>query len=108
MSGFLTVRRRRKPSSGARRYDAGARREYLRCFRASGLSAEAFTAAEGLKFSMFQRWLRSTPPPPRFREVAVAPLPVASAWDVEVQLASGVTVRLRGELARVLLPTLLA
>ena len=46
-----------------RRPNAAVRAECRRRLRASGLSAEAFTAAEGLRFATLQRWLRSAPRP---------------------------------------------
>jgi hypothetical protein len=61
-----------------------------------------FAAAHGLKLFTLQRWLQQAPSPPdvpRFREVHLRP--TAESWDAEVQLPSGVCIRIRGDLARV-------
>lgn len=78
-------------------------RSILADFRRSGLSIEAFCDRESLSKSSFRRWRERlaeaapTASPASFVELA-APSPSADpgSWTVELELPSGIVLRVRG------------
>jgi len=76
-------------------------RSIMARFEASGLTGEAFCAAEGIGSSAFWRWRRRLADEdaaragnggPAFVELAGAD---AAAWDAELDLGAGVVLRVR-------------
>lgn len=68
----------------------------------SGLSQRAFCERRGLTYASFCGWKRRLGDEPvsegdgaAFVEMAVAPAPPSSGWDVELALGDGVVLRLR-------------
>lgn len=82
----------------------GERSQWVRAFRDSNLTPEAFAQVHGLRLSTLCRWItqqRPLKPVVQLQEI-LCPAPSPSPtphWDSEVVLPSGVTIRLRGELA---------
>lgn len=76
-------------------------RDILRRFDRSGLGPRAFCRHEGLSLSSLQRWRSQEGTSPRrskFIELT-SPRPArrsTTAWALEIELPSGVCVRLRG------------
>ena len=65
-------------------------------YEQSGLEPAAFCAREGIVLSSFQKWAqRLGAERAAFVELAPPPAP-AAAWSVELELPSGVVVRVRG------------
>ena len=68
-------------------------------YRQSGMGMKAFCEQEGLRLGTFEEWYRrvrrSETGKGRFVEVK-APSVVASPWAVEVELPTGVRLRVRG------------
>ena len=90
------------PRPRLKRTTKAERAEWRSRYLKSGQTPMGFAAAHGLKLFTLQRWLRQAPSPsdvPRFREVHLRP--TADGWEAEVQLPSGVCIRIRGDLARV-------
>jgi transposase-like protein len=90
------------PRPRLKRTTKAERAEWRLRFLQSGQTQEEFATTHGLAPSTLQRWLRQAPSPldvPRFREVHIAP--GVDGWEAEVQLPSGVCIRIRGDLARV-------
>jgi hypothetical protein len=83
---------RRSPSEWRQLIDEQAR---------SGLSQTAFCAARALSTTSFQHWKRQlagTSAPPSATWLELGPLqerPVATGWDLELELGAGVCLRLR-------------
>jgi hypothetical protein len=80
-------------------------RGLLERFAASGQSREEFCREQGLTLSSFDRWRRAlgrtagggrtVPGSPLFLEVTPQASGTAGSWDVELELGSGVVLRLR-------------
>jgi len=82
----------------------GERSQWVRAFRDSNLTPEAFAQVHGLRLSTLRRWItqqRPLKPVVQLQEILCpAPSPHPRLiGDSEVVLPSGVTIRLRGELA---------
>jgi len=75
------------------------------------LTPREFAARHGLNPANLQRWRRRFPASPPTLRLIEVPFPFSPsqppAWEAELGLAAGVTVRLRGELAREILARLL-
>lgn len=76
-------------------------RAILERFEASGLSVREYCAREGVSESSLQRWRRQVrSPASRFVELAAPPSSNAAAtheaWTIELELPSGVRLRVRG------------
>ena len=78
---------------------------WLVLFRKSGLTQREFARTHGFSVASLQNWMRwerrdaGLVP---FQEIRIHPEPAFSSpgWDAEVGLSSGVSIRMRGELAR--------
>jgi hypothetical protein len=90
--------------SGRRRIrrSQGHWRDLLDRFERSGQTQEQFCAEQDLGLSTFGRWRKRLGKSPKhtadalFVELAQdAPAPVAQPWDVELQLGTGMVLRLR-------------
>ena len=81
------------------------RSQWVRAFRDSNLSPEAFAQVHGLRLSTLRRWITQQRPlnsAVQLQEIFCPAPPAPSPtpdWDSEVILPSGVTIRLRGDLA---------
>jgi transcriptional regulator with XRE-family HTH domain len=86
-----------------RRASAVERAEWVRRFRQSGLSQEAFAQKYGLKVSSLRNWLYKRSAPPKAPRLIELPnplsIPAPDASEAEVLLRSGHRVRLRGAAA---------
>ena len=80
--------------------------EIMSRFAASGQTREVFCREEGLALSTFDRWRqrlrrkavkKSGSEPPLFVELSGAstPMSVSPSWDVELELGSGLVLRLK-------------
>jgi transposase-like protein len=86
-------------SNGHRRHSAAEWRNIIERYRQSGLGITEFCAQEGVTVGTFELWYRrhrrTAPRPGQF--VEVQPLAaLGGPWAVEVELPSGVRLRLRG------------
>jgi len=82
---------RRRPSEWRQLIDEQAR---------SGLSQTAFCAARSVSTTSFQHWKRqlaatAAPSSPWLELGALPERPVATGWDLELELGAGVCLRLR-------------
>jgi len=86
----------RRSSDGKVRRSAAEWRTILRQFDESGLTRAEFCRRQGLDLTTFQRWRRRLENAQEsFVEVAASAEPVAP-WAMEIELASGAILRLRG------------
>jgi hypothetical protein len=89
----------RATANGHMRRSAAEWRGIIERYRQSGMGMKEFCAQEGLRVGTFEQWYRRTrsAAPRRGQFVEVQPLPaLAGPWAVEVELPSGVRLRLRG------------
>jgi hypothetical protein len=86
-------------SNGQIQRSAGQWSEIIARYRQSGMGSRQFCEQEGLTLRTFEKWYgrvrRSETSKGKFVEVK-APLGTAGPWAVEVELPSGVRLRLRG------------
>jgi len=80
-----------------KRYGPDERKKWATRWRASGLSGRAFARKHGLQVESVYRWGREFPEVDAFTEVVVAPGRGPSLAALEVVLANGRVVRVRGE-----------
>lgn len=72
-------------------------RTILERYNDSGLGRREFCRKEKLNLTSFQRWQkRLGEPKPQSQFVEVTPVQETSSWAVEIELATGTIVRLRG------------
>lgn len=80
----------------------GERTQWVRAFRNSTLSQEAFAQVHALRLSTLRRWItqqRPLKPVLLLQEILCSAPSPSPDWDSEVVLTYGATIRLRGELA---------
>ena len=86
-------------ANGHRRHSAAEWRGIIERYRQSGLGINEFCAQEGLRVGTFEQWYRRTrgAEPRRGQFVEVKPFAaLGGPWAVEVELPSGVRLRVRG------------
>lgn len=85
-------------SNGRVRRSPDEWRDLLTRFTGSGLDLREFCRKEKINLTSFQRWQKRLANPKRTAEfIDVTPArDVASPWAVEIELASGTVLRLRG------------
>ena len=89
----------RVTTNGHMRRSAAEWRSIIERYRQSGMGINEFCAQEGLRVGTFEQWYRRTrsAAPRRGQFVEVQPLPaLGGPWAVEIELPSGVRLRLRG------------
>jgi len=89
----------RVTANGHMRRSATEWRGIIERYRQSGMGMNEFCAQEGLRVGTFEQWYRRTrsaaPRKGQFVEVQSLPA-LGGPWAVEVELPSGVRLRLRG------------
>ena len=86
-------------ANGYRRHSAAEWRGIIERYRQSGLGMNEFCMQEGVTIGTFEVWYRRyrRPEPRPGQFVEVQPLSaIAGPWAVEVELPSGVRLRVRG------------
>jgi len=86
-------------ANGHRRRSAAEWRGIIERYRQSGMGINEFCAEEGIRVGTFELWYRRTRSAEHGKGqlIALSPLtPAAGPWAVEVELPSGVRLRLRG------------
>jgi hypothetical protein len=86
-------------ANGHRRRSAAEWYGIIERYRQSGMGMNEFCAQEGLRLGTFEQWYRRprSAAPRRGQFVEVPPLAaLGGPWAVEVELPSGVRLRLRG------------
>lgn len=104
-------------SAGRRVVSAVEREEWVRKFRASGLTQREFGLQQGLKLSTLQYWVnrerrptirrRGRPKGPVFAEVKLPVAAVGRGWAAELVRPDGATLRIGCDLSPALLEQLL-
>jgi transposase-like protein len=80
-----------------RRYTAEERSNYVRLYRQSGLTQQAFAQEHGFHAVTLRKWLKESPEPSRVRRPIFKEFPLSAAtpaWSAEIAFGQEVAVRL--------------